>query len=223
MQLDSTNRVLRDYERILTESKTLRLERGAMAPRPSTTAPLSLETDDPALESAIRFGRLRRLRASSDSADTAAREKALAEIRAIFDEDPTFAYAELLGARHKLWRAEAQTMPVFAVAFEQALVDEDRAWLDELAKKHDRLEALIVVARALLGDGPAAWLVQAMLNDEPAKNEARPVTILRNRLRPLFAAATGMDAPQIFVVYRGAILQRLYDANEAGLGDRMAV
>jgi hypothetical protein len=31
-----------------------------------------------------------------------------------------------------------------------------------------------------------------------------------------------MDEPQIFVVHRNAILQRLYDANEAGLGDRMA-
>ena len=65
-------------------------------------------------------------------------------------------------------------------------------------------------------------MVQAVLNAEPAKNEARPVTILRNRLRPLFSAAADMKAPDIFIVYRAAILQRLYDANEAGLGDRMA-
>ncbi len=212
----------RYYERILTEGRTLHLESVAMAPRPTAAAPRPLATDDPALETATRFGRLRRLRAVSESADTAARDRALADIQAIFKNDPTFAYAELLAARHELWRAEAQTMPGFAVAFEQALVDEDRAWLDALGKKYDRLEALVVVARALLGDESAVWLVQALLNEEPAENEARPVTILRNRLRPLFDGATGMEAPQIFVVYREAILQRLYDANEAGLGDRMA-
>ena len=46
--------------------------------------------------------------------------------------------------------------------------------------------------------------------------------MLFRSLRPLFAAANNLKAPQIFVVYRAAILQRLYDANEAGLGDRMA-
>lgn len=206
---------LRDYERILTEGRTLRLESGAMAPRPVAVSP---PPDDPALDSATRFGRLRRLRAASDSADPTAPN----QIKAIFDEDPTFAYAELLAARHRLWRAEAPSMPNFAVAFEQALVDEDRARLDELALKYDRLSALILVARALFGDEQAAWTVQALLNAEPARNEARPVTILRNRLRPLFTAANDLKAPQIFVVYRGAILQRLRDANEAGLGDRLA-
>ena len=219
IQLFPTGNALRDYEHTVLAGRTLPLKSSAMATRPIASATAPLATDDPALESATRFGNLRRLRAATD---TDARESALAAIKAIFDEDPTFAYAELLAARHKLWHVEAQAMPGFAVAFEQALVDEDRAWLDELARKYYRLEALTVVARALLGDEPAVWLVQALVNAEPAKNEARPVTILRNRLRPLFAAAKGMDAPQIFVVYRNAILQRLYDANEAGLGDRMA-
>jgi tetratricopeptide (TPR) repeat protein len=161
MRLDPTNTVLRDYERTLLAGRTLPLKSNAMAPRPTARATTPLATDDPSLESASRFGNLRRLRAATD---TDARESALAAIKAIFDEDPTFAYAELLAARHKLWHADAQTMPVFAVAFEQALVDEDRAWLDELAQKYDRMEALILVARALLGDEPAVWLVQAMLN-----------------------------------------------------------
>jgi hypothetical protein len=37
-----------------------------------------------------------------------------------------------------------------------------------------------------------------------------------------FGAANDRSAPQVFIDQRGAILQRLYDANEAGLGDRMA-
>lgn len=210
---------LRDYERILTEGRTLRLERSAMAPRPVTVSPAPA---DPELETATRFGRLRRLRAVTDSADRAARDRAVAEIEAIFREDPTFAYAELLAARHRIWRAETTSLPSFAVAFEQALVDEDRARLDELAKQYDRLAALTLVAHALLGDEQAAWTVQALLNAAPAKNEARPVTILRARLKPIFAAANDLTAPEIFVTHRDAILQRLYDTNEAGLGDRLA-
>ena len=212
------NSFLREYERILTQGRTLRLESSAMTSRPVA---VSSPPADPALEAASRFGRLRRLRAITDSADSADRDRAVAEIEVIFKEDPTFAYAELLATRHRLWRAKTPSLPSFAVAFEQALVDEDRARLDELAQKYHQLEALILVARALLGDAQAAWTVQALLNAEPANNEARSVTILRGRLRPLFDANHG-TAPQIFVAHRDAIRVCLYDANEAGLGDRLA-
>jgi tetratricopeptide (TPR) repeat protein len=219
---DPTDAVLRDYEHILTEGRTLRLASDAMAPRQGIAPAAPPSADDPALEDARRFGRLRRLRAASETADPAARAQSLVDIQAVFQDDPTFAYAELLAVRHRMWQAGADTMPGFAVAFEQALVDEDKARLAELAKAQPRLDALILVARALLGDEQAAWTVSALLNAEPPKDEARPVTILRNRLRPLFDAANDKSASQVFIDQREAILLRLYDANEAGLGDRMA-
>ncbi len=61
--------------------------------------------------------------------DPAAASDALAELRQLFDEDPTFAYAELLAVRQGIWHTESTAVPSFAAAFEEALREEDRAKL----------------------------------------------------------------------------------------------
>jgi hypothetical protein len=162
------------------------------------------------------------LRFRAGSSDAATRDAALAEVQAILRDDPSFAYAELLAARHGLWRADSDALPGFAVAFEQALADGDRSRLEDLARRQPRLDALTLVARAVLGDETACWLVRTLLTTPPAPEEARPVAILRASLRPILAAANDEPMPQRIANHRDAILRRLYDANEAALADPIA-
>jgi hypothetical protein len=185
-------------------------------PPPQTAIPR-----DPALDDTIRYGRLRRLRARAEAADPAARQAALNEVRAILRDDPAFAYAGVLAARFGAADA-TDALHSFAVAFEQALAQGDRARLEALAKQQPRLQALTLVARAVLGDEAAAWLVEALLKAPPDRHEARPVTLLRAGLRPILDAANDVPAPQAILRHRDEVLRRLYDANEAALGDRIA-
>jgi hypothetical protein len=178
-------------------------------------------TDDPALADASRNGRVRRLRFRSESQDPPVRDAALADITTILRDDPTFAYAELLAARHGLWQAEANTLPSFAAAFEQALAEGDRARLEELAKRQPRLEALTLLARAVLGDEQAAWLVDRFLRAEPASEEARSVMVLRQGLQPYLAEPDQEPIRDWLTRHRDTALRVLHDANEAGLADRL--
>jgi hypothetical protein len=218
-----SSRVLQDYQRTLASGQPLRLLRAALR-RPAAQSALPAQTAtllDPALDDTFRYGRLRRLRARAETSDPAARQAALDEVRAILRDDPAFAYAGVLAARFGAADA-ADALPGFAVAFEQALAQGDRARLEALAKQQPRLQALTLVARAVLGDESAAWLVEALLKAPPARHEARPVTILRAGLLPILAAANDLPVPQAILRHRDAVLRRLYDANEAALGDRIA-
>ncbi|HEY1931608.1 MAG TPA: tetratricopeptide repeat protein [Acetobacteraceae bacterium] len=218
-----SDRVLQDYQRILASGRPLPLLRAAMRrPTPQSALPPQTATPhDPALDDTIRYGRLRRLRARAETGDPAARQAALDEVRAILRDDPAFAYAGVLAARFGAVDS-ADMLPSFAVAFEQALAQGDRARLEALAKQQPRLQALTLVARAVLGDESAAWLVEALLKAPPERHEARPVSILRAGLQSILAAANDLPAPQAILRHRDAVLRRLYDANEAALGDRIA-
>jgi hypothetical protein len=242
--------VLRDYQRILASGRPLRLRRSA-AQRDIRLAPLRLEgarpggsaghspsgdnmalgdgtlegnvtdTDRSGFDDARRYGRLRRLRFRAGSADPAARQAALEEVQTILHDDPAFAYAGVLAARYGL-TTSVDALPSFAVAFEQALAQEDRQRLDTLAKEQPRLQALILVARAILGDETAAWKVDALLKAPADRYEPRPVTMLRANLQSILAAANDVPLPQAIALHRDRVRRCLYDANEAALGDRIA-
>ena len=213
--------VLRNYEGVLANGRPLRLQSAAQhrLVTPTPPPPQAAPPDDPAMADLLRYGRLRQLRSGTDSADPAIRQAALDEVQAILRDDPTFAYAELLAARHGLWQAKAGTLPSFAAAFEQALREEDRASLEDLAKRQPRLAALTLVARAVLGDAPAAWLVHALLTAPPTNDDPRILSLLRTGLKTYLVAAS---VPQAFQDNSAAIRRRLYDVNEALLGDRIA-
>jgi tetratricopeptide (TPR) repeat protein len=205
--------VLRDYQRILDQGRVLRLDPAAAAPIAATVADTT--PDDPTLAPVLRLGRFRRVRAQADSADPATRQAAVAEVQAILADDPSFAYAQLLAIRQGLVTFDPDTMPPFAVAFEQALKDKDRPRLEALAERQPRLEALILLAQALFGDAQAAWTVANLLHDDPPANEARPVAFLRARLHPLLAQATADTALSIVEANDNAIRRWLRDANES--------
>jgi hypothetical protein len=213
---------LHEYERILAAGRPLSLRPVShdIEPPPASL-PQSVSSDDSTLADASRNGRVRRLRFRTEYLDTAVRDAALADIMTILRDDPTFAYAELLAARHGLWQAEANTLPSFAAAFEQALAEGDRARLEELAKRQPRLEALTLLARAVLGDEQAAWLVDGFLRAEPASEEARSVMVLRQGLQPYLAEPDQESIREWLTRHRDTALRVLHDANEAGLADRL--
>jgi len=243
------NAVLQDYQRILASGRPLRLLASAAQPHPRLAVPrqeggardvadkdgplgenvlgdATLEgnevgTDGVGLDDARRYGRLRQLRARAEANDPAVRQAALDEVRVILRDDPAFAYAGILAVRFGAAGAN-DALPSFAVAFEQALAQGDRLRLEALARQQPRLQALTLVARAMLGDDSAAWLVDALLKAPADRHEARPVALLRAGLKTLLTAANDVPAPQAILRHRDAILRHLYDANEASLGDRIA-
>lgn len=214
---------LQEYQRLLAGGRPLWLQRAADL-RPAHAVPTAeaAQTQHPELDDVLRYGRLRRLGFQAASAAPAERQAALDAVQAILRDEPSFAYAELLAARYGLPSDASDALPNFAVAFERALAAEDRTRLEALARQHPRLQALTLVARAMFGDESAAWLVESLLKAPPARDEARPVALLRAGLQPILAAANGVPVPQLFVSQRDAILRRLHDVNEAALGDRMA-
>jgi hypothetical protein len=192
----------------------------AAAPAVPRSPPLgspSVPFDQPAFADLARFGRLRRLRFRTEKPDPADRQAALAEVASILRDDPTFAYAEFLAARHGLWREAANTLP----NFEQALADGDRLRLGELAKRQPRLGALTLLAKAVPGDDQSAWLVDRFLRAGPAPDEARAVMVLRQGLKPCLARPDEESIRQWLTRHQDTAIRVLHDANEAGLGERL--
>jgi hypothetical protein len=220
----TSDAVLRGYERILADGRPLRLQPAAQRqiPKADPAAEAGATPDDPILESVTRLGNMRRLRARAESGDEAERAAALDEVRTILRDDPTFAYAELLAVRYGLPIQDIDTMPGFAVAFEQALAAGDQARLDALAQQQPRLQALILLARALLGDAEAAWTVATLLHTDPPKDEARPIAFLRARLRPLLGQVDRKAVADIVAANRDHIRRWVHDANEALLAEQIA-
>ena len=108
----------------------------------------------------------------------------------------------------------------FAAAFEAALASGDRATLEDLAQRQPRLEALTLVARALLGDDAAAWLVETWLRTPPSAAEPQAAAALRRGLGPVLRAIDGGRAVvEVIAAQHAQIRATVYDANEAGLGD----
>ena len=203
---------LPNYQRMLADGQTLPLKSAAHRRPPQQVTP----ADAPTLVDTLPFAELRRLRFQAKHGHE---QSALDRVQEILADNQTFAYAQLLAARHGLWHPDPNSMPSFAVAFEQALRDEDRAKLEDLAQRQPRLQALTLVARALLGDTQAANLVHALSTGPEDKNEARAVAYIRRVLRPLLLSA---PAPSVFQDNAPFIRERLYDAIESTFGDRLA-
>ncbi len=218
----SPHPVLTNFKRRLDAGQPLPLRsRRAAAIVPAVPALAAAASAVEAVPEEVRQrGRLRRLRFRLDSGDPAITSAAVAELRAIFEQDPTFAYAELLAARQRLWQADTDSLPSFAAAFEAALASGDRATLEDLAQRQPRLEALTLVARALLGDDAAAWLVETWLRTPPSAAEPQAAAALRRGLGPVLRAIDGGRAVvEVIAAQHAQIRATVYDANEAGLGD----
>jgi hypothetical protein len=135
-------------------------------------------------------------------------------------EDPTFAYAEVLAARQGIWQVQSTTLPSLAAAFEDALRAEDRAKLEQLAQQQPRLNALVLVARAVLGDADAAREIEEWVRAEPPVDEPAVARVLRIGLRPILQVIDGgPSAPETFVSHRETIVTLLHDANEASIDE----
>ncbi|MBC7951728.1 MAG: tetratricopeptide repeat protein [Rhodospirillaceae bacterium] len=162
----------------------------------------------------LRIGRMRRLRAVLEGADQERRQQAIYEVWAALADEPTFAYARLLAIRHGSDPGDAGSLePPFAIAFERALAAENLEQLEALAKHYPRLEALILVVSALLGDATSvARMADYLLADVPAREE-RAVTSLRAGLRPLLVAIRdGMAPSEALNDRRALVMAVLRDA-----------
>jgi hypothetical protein len=168
-----------------------------------------------------RHGALRRLRERTETEDQARRDEALAEVRNILEEDRGFAYAQLLAVRYGL-AFEIDPMPSVALAFEQALSSKDRAKLEALAKQHPRLEASILVARAMFGDEQAGWTLASLLNTDAPDDEPVAVAFLRGRLKPLLDRSKTITPAAVIAANETLVRRYLHDSIEALLGDRIA-
>jgi hypothetical protein len=218
--LDPMNRGLLALKALLERGQPLPLKATELEqPLPSSDTSDGHEAD-PALVTAIRSGRVRRLRFRLETgSDKASTTDAVAELREFLHEDPNFAYAELLAARQGIWKAQSSAPPSFAAAFEEALRVEDRAKLEQLAKSQPRLDALTLVARAVLGDENAARQVETWLRSELPK-EAPALEVLRTEMRPVLQTIDGgLSARETFIRYRETIVASLHDANEVGLDE----
>lgn len=222
LSVESGNAVLRRFESLLNEGGTLSLVSRAFHGAPERAAGTASTIDpssDPFLAAALAQGRARRLRFQLESADDERCAKARAEVKRWLKEDPTFAYAELLAARQRIWAAESATLPPVAVAFENALAAEDRERLETLAQRMPRLEALVFVARAVLGDAEAAEWVEQWLRSTPETAEEPAVAALRTLMRPVLRVIEGGKSAAQAVAQTRTSVHALHDANEATLGD----
>lgn len=217
------------FESVLKQYKE-RLGRGENLPLKSqafrTAAKRAQRRIDVAIDSELadmaRFGNMRRLRFQLEFAPEGDQQKAQEELKQILREDPTFAYAELLAARHRLWQAKTDVLPPFAAAFEDALATEDREKLKQLAARQPRLEALILVAQALLGDADAQRNVELWLREPEIAEKEPAITGLHSALRPVLRVIDGgRSLKDAFVEVHETVVSALYDANEAALGESL--
>ncbi len=224
LRIDSGITALRGFEARLNADRELPLVSRAFRPDESAATGVSRAAapEDPFLAFATAQGRARRLRFRLESTNEELRSVARAEVERLLKDEPAFAYAELLAARELIWDAEASALPPVAVAFEAALASEDRQRLEALAKRVPRLEALIFVARAVLGDEEAAAWVEHWLRGGPERSEEPAVTALRTLMRPVLRVIEGgKSAAAAIAECRTTVVHALHDANEATLGDAL--
>jgi tetratricopeptide (TPR) repeat protein len=219
---DPSDPFLKDFEQRLSRGEKLPLKSQAFksGETPTQTRSRVAVTSDPEITNVERLGTMRRLRFQLEFSPGSGKEHALRELRQILREDPTFAYAELLAARHRIWKAKADVLPSFAAAFEDALATEDRENLEKLAMRQPRLEALIVVARALFGDTEAEQKVELWLRETKTAEQEPAVAGLHSALRPILRVIEGgRSIKDALSEKRETIISALHDANEAALGE----
>jgi hypothetical protein len=143
-------------------------------------------------------------------------DSALEELKEILKSDPNFAYAQILAARHRLWHASEQTLPPVAAAFEEALAAEDLETLKALTATMPRLESLVLLARAILGDIDAANEVAERLRDASDGIDDQASEILRDRFQPVFQLIDGgLEAAEAIAKCADKLRIAIYDTNEA--------
>jgi tetratricopeptide (TPR) repeat protein len=213
LELDPHEPVLNQFAQRLKQGEKLPLKSQAFRTvgKGAQTKDVIAAVSDADLAEVLRIGTMRQLRFRLEFARGDEHQRAVKELQKILREDPTFAYAELLAARHRVWEAKAVVLPSFAAAFEDALATEDRENLERLARRQPRLEALILVAQALLGDAEAQ-----IADKEPAI--AGLHSDLRRVLRVIEGGRSLKDA---FTEAHKIVLSALHDANEAALGETL--
>lgn len=208
LTIDQGDAILLHMRKFLDGNKSLPLVAGS---RQRTLEAIATSQDDPTLAELVRGGNLRwlRQRLQSDSS-------ALAELKQILSNDPTFAYAQILAVRYGIWHSEKDTLPGFAIAFEQALASEDSERLKALGEQMPKLEALILLARALLGDADAATQLDKKLRSPSSVDDERAIGVIRSNYRPVLELIDG-GAPPVEAIAKHADRLRIavYDTNEA--------
>lgn len=208
LAIDDGNTVLLQLRALLDEGKPLPLVATA---RNRAVNNVGVGFHDSTIVELERSGSLRRLRQRVQS-DASAVE----ELREILNSDPIFAYAQILAARHKLWHASEQVLPPVAASFEEALANEDLEKLIALTEQMPRLESLILLARAILGDKVAAREVADRLRNPNAADDEQAIDILRSRFQPVFELIDGGLEPADAVNKCSDQLRiAIYDTNEA--------
>lgn len=213
--------VLTEYARLLEHVATPHVLSAEWEQRLLKAAPVAPANR----EDVLCLGQMRRLRAELEGANQDRRQQALAEVRAVLAEEPTFAYARLLAIREGDDPGETGSLEQpFAIAFECALAAEDRERLEALAKQHSRLQALVLVVSALLGDAGAIARMAEFLRAVAPASEERAVTILRAGLRPLLVAIDSGRAAEVALDDRRTLVMAvLRDALDITLtGERLA-
>lgn len=169
------------------------------------------DPQDITLSELRRSGKLRDLRQHLQNDDTS-----VEELKAILTSDPTFAYAQILAARHKLWHASDYGLPIVAAAFEEALANEDREKLAALTERMPRLKSLILIAQAILGDTAAAEEVASLLHNPSDADNKAAIDILRTRFQPAFELINGgLSAAEAIAMCASQLRIAIYDTNEA--------
>lgn len=208
LAIDTANAILTQWLRNMDEGKPLPLVAKA---RQKKVAAVAVGDCDDTLAELERSGKLRRLRQHLKDDDVA-----LEELKSILNGDPTFAYAQILAARHRIWHASDQGLPPVAVAFEDALANEDIERLSALTERMPRLESLVLLARAILGDAVAADEITERLRHPRIKDNIQVIEILQRRFKPVFQLIDGGLAPADAIAKcAGQLRLAVYDTNEA--------
>jgi tetratricopeptide (TPR) repeat protein len=216
LRLDPQNGGLLDLRVRLARGAPLPLVANDFTAPPPAASAQPEPDDDIDLRRATAYGRLRRLRFRQDHAGEPG-IPAPEEARPVAGAELAPDYAELLTFRARATGPAA--MPGFAVAFEAALRQEDRAVLEQLAQRQPRLEALTWLARALLGDALATARVEAWLVADLDRHAAPAVRGLYGALR--LVGGTSSTIGNLVQNRRTTILRLVHDATEATLGDAL--
>lgn len=209
LNLEPENHDLRRGLELLNEGRTLPLV--AKARKMAATIVEEVTTDNDTVTELRRSGNLRSLRDHLQSDDSA-----ILELAEILKSDPTFAYAQILAARHALWHASDHTLPPVAAAFEEALAREDLESLQALRERMPQLESLILLAKAILGDVVAASEVAERLNSPTAADDQQAILLLRRRFQPVFKLIdSGLEPSDAVTKCADHLRVAIYDTNEA--------
>jgi len=193
---------------LLAKGKPLQLVASA---RQKIVDTMAVSTHDSIALALEHSAKLRRLRPRLQDHDSA-----MEELQQILNSDPNLAYAQILAARHKLWHASEQALPPVAAAFEEALAAADLETLKALTARMPRLESLVLLARAILGDIDAANEVAERLRDDGESKDDQAAEILRERFRPVFQLIDGgLDAVVAIAKSAHKLRIAIYDTNEA--------